>query len=85
MNFTNLEYGEEEQDRLKSYRIYLYNKNDLSNLLYDSGIQYPDSINVINQAVEFLFQDESYYRFIINIETLAGYTDILILDFFFFI
>ena len=82
MNFTNLEYGEEEQDRLKSYRIYLYNKNDLSNLLYDSGIQYPDSINVINQAVEFLFQDESYYRFIINIETLAGYTDILILDFF---
>lgn len=82
MDFINLEAGEEEQDKLKSYEVYVYQRENLSKILFDSGIQYPESTNSINQKIEFLFQDETYYKIIVNILTAANYSESLVLDFY---
>lgn len=82
MDFTNLDLGEEEQDKLKSYEVYIYKRNDLDTILYDSKIQYPETTNSINQRIKYLFQDETYYKILIEILTVANYSETLVLDFY---
>mgnify|MGYP007000557953 CR=1 FL=1 len=82
MTFTNLEKGEKESDRLKSYEIYIYKTNDLETVIYDSGIQFPQAINSINEKIKYQFEDETYYKIKIEYLTAERYSGKIFLDFY---
>lgn len=82
MSFTNLQSGEKESDSLKSYEVYIYKREDLTKVLFDSKIQYPQATNEINQKIKYLFEDETYYRIAVEILTVANYSNTLYLDFY---
>ena len=82
MSFTNLGKGEKESDKLKSYEVYIYKTNNLKTAVYDSGIQFPQAVNSINQRIKYQFEDETYYKIKIEYLTAESYSGEIFLDFY---
>ena len=79
--------GEGDSESLESYNIKIYDKNDLNNSIYDSGIIYTNTFtpNEINYFLNCGYQDGVKYRLVFSYTTENLYTshvnyDFLILD-----
>lgn len=83
-NYNPIIYGtlsfknEEETEKLKSYQVKLYDKND--NLLTDSGIQYTNT-NSFSYGLNYNFVAGAAYKFTIECTTMNLYSAIATYEF----